>query len=248
MDMLREISRWSHVVFGFVGLVAFWFPVFAKKGGRLHVRAGKVFTACGYGVTASAFLSCGLLTRKFLGQGLSLREQPEAFSFLFLLAYLAIVTFASIRQGVRVVETKKNPAAIATAAHLATGWASIFGSFALLAFALIFRSSQTPLLLGLSPIGVLVGRSILRYASHPPQTPREWFYEHMGALLGAGIAFHTAFAVFGAQRMFGFETQGFWAFVPWFLPAAVGVPVSFLWERRYRRRFGDLAPAAEAVA
>ena len=248
MDWLREISRWSHVVFGFVGLAAFWFPVFAKKGGRLHVRAGKVFAICGYGVTASAVLSCGLLIRMFVERGTSIGGNPERFGFLFLLAYLAIVTYASIRQGVRVVETKKAPSEIATPVHLATGWAAILGSLSLLVFALVFRSSQTPLLLGLSPIGVLVGRSILRYANRPPESPREWFYEHMGALLGAGIAFHTAFAVFGAQRLFGFETQGFWAFVPWFLPAAVGVPASILWEKKYRRRFGDLAPAAEAVA
>lgn len=112
-----------------------------------------------YGVAASAFLSCGLLTHKFLDQGYSISVQPERFGFLFLLAYLAIVTYASIRQGARVVETKKAPATIATRGHLATGWASILGSVALLAFALLLRSPQTPLLLGLSPIGVLVGRS-----------------------------------------------------------------------------------------
>ena len=44
----------AHVATGFVGLVAFWIPLFARKGGRVHVRAGRVYTYCAYVVTLSA--------------------------------------------------------------------------------------------------------------------------------------------------------------------------------------------------
>ena len=71
MDLLREILRFSHVALGFTGLVAFWFPVFARKGATLHRRAGKVFVWSGYGVTLSAALSCAVLTSIILNQGLT---------------------------------------------------------------------------------------------------------------------------------------------------------------------------------
>ncbi len=35
----------AHIVTGSVGLVAFWVPVLAKKGGAAHRAWGKVFTA-----------------------------------------------------------------------------------------------------------------------------------------------------------------------------------------------------------
>ena len=44
----------AHVATGFIGLAAFWIPLFARKGGRVHVQAGRVFTYCAYVVTVSA--------------------------------------------------------------------------------------------------------------------------------------------------------------------------------------------------
>ena len=44
--LLFDILILTHVLTGFVGLAAFWVPVFASKGGRTHVRAGRVFVYC----------------------------------------------------------------------------------------------------------------------------------------------------------------------------------------------------------
>lgn len=32
--------------------------------------------------------------------------------------------------------------------------------------------------------------------------------------------------------------------LPWILPAAIGIPATFLWQRHYRRKFGELPPAS----
>jgi hypothetical protein len=45
----------AHIVVAFFGLVVFWIPIFARKGERVHVRAGKVFLYAAYFVGASAF-------------------------------------------------------------------------------------------------------------------------------------------------------------------------------------------------
>ena len=72
----------------------------------------------------------------------------------------------------------------------------------------------------------------------------------MGATLGAGIAFHTAFAVFGMRRFVDLSNAGLLSILPWVLPAAIGIPATSLWQRHYRRKFGEapVRPAASVPA
>ena len=43
---MLTILRQTHMLIGCIGLVTFWIPVFARKGGRLHRRAGRLFALC----------------------------------------------------------------------------------------------------------------------------------------------------------------------------------------------------------
>ncbi|MEM7583933.1 MAG: hypothetical protein AAF560_11170, partial [Acidobacteriota bacterium] len=113
MELLREILRWAHIILGFTGLVAFWFPVFSRKGGKLHRAAGKVFVYCGYGVAGSAFVSCAIVTHMILSRGLSAQNQANLAS-LAMLAYLALVTFVILRHSMRVLEAKRDPTLLDT--------------------------------------------------------------------------------------------------------------------------------------
>ena len=80
-----------------------------------------------------------------------------------------------------------------------------------------------------------------RFLANPRPTPMAWWYKHMEGMIGSGIAFHTAFLVFGGQRLFGGALmQGSWSFLPWILPAALGIPALQIWTRHYKRRFGEL--------
>ena len=63
----------------------------------------------------------------------------------------------------------------------------------------------------------------------------------MGAMLVTGVAFHTAFVVFGFGRLFNLGLTGFVAVVPWILPTLIGVPALVIWTRHYQRKFGDAA-------
>lgn len=244
MEVLREFLRWPHVIFGFTGLVAFWFPVFARKGATLHRRAGKVFVWCGYGVVVSAALSCAVITALILERGTVDQNRGNLASLAFL-AYLALVTFVILRYSMRVLESKRNPAKIDTPLERGLAYAAIAASLAIVAFALLWPTNMTIILLALSPIGISSGWGIRRYLDGADPSPRAWFYEHMGATLGAGIAFHTAFAVFGMRRVFELPGTGLIGILPWVLPAAIGIPGTFLWQRHYRKKFGDL-PAKPA--
>ncbi|MXY23275.1 MAG: hypothetical protein F4Y45_01985 [Acidobacteria bacterium] len=235
----------AHVATGFVGLVAFWIPVFARKGGRLHVRAGRVYAYCAYVVTLSAVtVSAGRIVSYQL-QGIGLAERPDLYGFAVFLGYLGVVTFATVRQAMRVVATRRTPEKLRTPFHEALGWASIAGSVTVISYALAVWSDLSPILLGLSPIGLFTGPGMLRLMRNPGARHMGWFYSHLGSMLGGGIAFHTAFAVFGAQRFWAYELAGPFAIVPWILPTVIGIPAIIVWTRYYRRKF---APAASAPA
>ena len=81
----------------------------------------------------------------------------------------------------------------------------------------------------------------LRYMKSDTPSKRAWMYEHLGAMLGAGIAFHTAFAVFGVTRLFDIELTGWVAIIPWVAPTVIGIPAIAIWTRHYRQKFGELA-------
>lgn len=246
METLRHSIRFAHIALGFTGLVAFWIPVFARKGSRLHVVAGRVFAWCVYFVAGSAVVNSLILMGLAIRSGQGPAASPDVFGFLVFLFYLGLTTFASGRHAVRVVEAKHDPTAIDTPFHRVMAVAPAAGSLVVIAYALRYWSGASIVFLALSTIGLSQGRDIWRYMTREPASRMSWWYEHMGAMLGTGIAFHTAFAVFGASRLLDYSLSGPLALVPWILPAAIGIPAIQVWTRHYRRRFGEL-PGAVAV-
>ena len=239
LEALREFSRWSHILVGFTGLVAFWIPVFARKGGNLHRKAGKVFIAAGYWVCASAALSCGLITTSIFSRGLA-AQNADSLSAVTFLSYLAWVTFVTLPYSTAVLKTKKDPTALDTPWFRFLAYSCFVASALLVTYATLFPSNWSLLLYVLSPIGIGTGLPMLRYMKGRGQSKKQWFFEHMSATIGTGIAFHTAFAVFGASRLFDLPRTGWISIIPWILPALIGTPALTLWRLYYRRKFGEL--------
>ncbi|MCY4400831.1 MAG: hypothetical protein OXE96_16040 [Gemmatimonadetes bacterium] len=235
--MLFNVLIWTHVATGFVGLAAFWVPVFARKGGRVHVRAGRIFTYSAYVVTLSAVTASVGRIASYQMQGIALADEPDRYGIALFLGYLGVTTFATVRHAIRVVATRQEPKTLGTPLHKALAWASIAGSATVIAFALGMWTNLSPILLGLSPIGIFTGRGMLRAVRNPGSEHMGWFFSHMGSMLGGGIAFHTAFIVFGAQRVWAYEIAGPLAAVPWLLPTVIGIPAIVVWTRYYRRKF-----------
>lgn len=242
METLFDTIRWFHISVGFTGLVAFWIPAFARKGGRTHVRVGRVFEWAAYIVAGSAvFNSLGRLLFALLS-GARLENNRGAFGLLVFLAYLGIFTFAAVRHAVRSVRLKNDFASLRTPFHFALAVSCVVGSAVVILYALLVWSSVSVVLLALSPIGVGQGIAMIRQMTRPPTARMAWYYAHMGNMIGAGIAFHTAFAVFGSNRFITLDLPGLWQVVPWILPATIGVPANWILETRYRKRFREPRP------
>lgn len=241
MDFLGDTARFIHVTFGFAGLAAFWIPIFAKKGAVNHVRFGKIFVRCAYIVLAAAAIALSLRLVGLARAGIGPQAEPTLFAFLVFLSYLTFVTFVTVRHGMGVLCHKRDPAALNTSLNRALAYLAIAASVSIITYGIVLSPPNAILLYALSPIGFGVGGGNLRYMKGTVPSPRAWLYEHLGAMLGAGIAFHTAFAVFGATRLFDIGLTGWVSVIPWILPAAIGIPATVIWTRQYRRRFGELA-------
>ena len=239
MDVVGDGFRLVHVVFGFIGLGAFWIPVFSKKGAANHVRFGKIFVWSAYILLSAAAVALGLRIADAIRQGIGLSDEPSYFAFLVFLGYLTLVTFVIVRHGVGVLRNKREPRRMHTILNRFLAMAAVTASIAIVLYALIVAPPNRILLFALSPIGISSGLGILRYINSEAPSRRAWMYEHMGAMLGGGIAFHTAFAVFGSSRLFDIGLEGWVAVIPWVAPAAIGIPAIVLWTRHYRRKFNE---------
>jgi len=239
--MFLTVLVFVHVTAGFVGLAAFWVPILTRKGGKNHKFFGKIFKYSAYLVLSAAMASvCYRLIEAF-SQGLRPSQDPDNFGFAVFLGYLAVVTLIGMRHGFVVLERKADLRLLNSPLNRSLGWLSISCSLGLIFFAIYYTPSNVIILLSLSPIGILTGSGILSAIAGKLQSKKAWFYEHMGALIGTGIAYHTAFAVFGSGQLFNLGLQGFAAVLPWIAPALIGIPAIIIWTRYYRRKFGDLA-------
>ena len=198
-------------------------------------------------LTALGSTSWALLhPSSWAGEPVSLGQIPaDDIMFIAILGFLGLLLLHGVETGVRAMRTRRRPDQFA-------GWRLQLLSLAvpaagagLLVFG-IFHLVQgagglflIPVALGAAGIaGYFTDR---RFLDNPRSTPMAWWYTHMEGMIGSGIAFHTAFLVFGGQRFFGGALmQTSWSFLPWILPSVLGIPVLHIWTRYYKRRFGEL--------
>jgi hypothetical protein len=246
MFEVYRAALFLHILAGFVGMAAFWTPALTRKGGTTHRAVGRVFYRATAIVAVTGLVMAGALfinplaaqpPRQALAPQAAAESIHRARLLVPFLLYLVLITFNPVYHGVRVLTTRQNPSLLPTPFHTALNVVTIAASVAMVALGLVLRQ---PIFIFMSPIGFLVGRGNLRYARRPPATPMAWWYEHMGSMLGGGIAFHTAFLVLGAGRLLGLQLEGLTAVVPWILPSLIGIPATAIWTRFYRRKFGEL--------
>ena len=256
-ETMHDLLRALHISTGFVGLAAFWIPVLVRKGGRLHVAAGRVFAACAYVVALTALGSTAwalLHPASWAGAAVTLGEiPPDQIMFVAILGFLGLLLLDGVEQGVRAMGTRHQPDRF-------VGWRRRFLCHAMGAAGLALAGFGFYHVVrgggGLFWIPVALGGASFagyfddrRSLANPRPTPMAWWYTHMGGMIGSGIAFHTAFLVFGGQRLWGGALmQGGWSFLPWILPSVLGFPALYFWTRHYKRKFGELPqPAAQGA-
>lgn len=240
MSILQAFFLLVHVIFGTIGLAAFWVPVLTRKGGKNHRLFGKVFKYSAYILLLAAALSLSIRIPQLLLSGLDNEENLIRLSFMVFLAYLLVVVYISMRHGFAVLKQKQDIRKLDIPLNRTLANLAIASSVLLVVFTIIVSPPMQILLYALSPIGVFTGLDIRSALKNREDYRQRWLYEHLGAMLGTGVAFHTAFAVFGANQLFDLNFSGFLQIIPWITPTLIGVPAIALWTRFYKKRYGDL--------
>lgn len=181
-----KIMLFTHVGLGVVALLTFWVAALAKKGSGPHKLAGKVYVLVMVGLLLPAIpLSWRALTQWKVDFGL----------FLF---YLLLITATALWRGWTAVRNKRDFAAYANAGFRRLGWVNIAAGAAVLGLG---AATAQPIFLGFSLVGILGGNGILKLAERGPAHSRWWMGEHIGAMLGCGVATHIAFLSIGLPRL-----------------------------------------------
>jgi hypothetical protein len=254
LSTLHSVVRLGHIGLGFVGLGLFWLILAIPKGSRWHVCCGKVFAGVTWIVGGSAlFSSLWALVHvdsfaPELQHHTDVEQVREIYHFIFaILLYLSAATLSGAVFGVQVMRRRDRHDDLRLTCL--PFWLSITAScaFVLMTFGvwhLVNTKASTggmvreayliPVVVGCFGLGTV--RQEWRYVFGPSQGNRAWLYRHVWHMCGTGVAFHTAFLVFGANRMFGFRLPGAWALIPWILPPVIGMSLTAEYIRQLKRK------------
>ena len=247
MSLLHQFAFYLHISIGTCALLLFWIPVFTRKGALDHKRFGRYFALAMYAVSISGLLMSSLdLLFPFAGHLPPQLDESEASraaaaaairqSALFLFS-LSVLVLTTTRHGWLVILQRDNREALRRPVHVGLIAGLLAAGLWLLVQGIITRS---PLFMGFAMLEIFVGVGALRYVFRATLSPKEWWIEHLGALIASGIGAYTAFFVFGGSRLLSALLSGpfeglsllFW-FGPWVIG---GIAIAVL-SRQYRRKF-----------
>jgi len=222
-----------HVIAGTIGLVAFWVPIAARKGGRSHRKWGRI--AC-YGFATAGALAIAMALLSLFGAEERLPSVTDRtlFDGLFgwMMLYLGLLTIGFVDYGLAVVRHARSREALRSlryqsviAAVVASAlYCGIYGT----------RIGE-PLMMAVALLGIgAMGFQQFFIWRPAAPSPQAYLGEHFRALIGMGISAYTAFMAVGLIRWVPEEV--FNPFI-WAGPSTVGVGliVWFTYQARSRK-------------
>ncbi len=221
MFLLFEVSRWLHIIAGFLALLLFWIPIVTKKGGKTHNRVGWLYVYAMSIVSVSAFYM-GLYRI-----ALDPAADASKISFSWFLLFISVLSGASAWYGIRVLRHKRRTAPHRKPVDL------LFPTLLLVSgigVSLYGFSIQMPLLQYFPFLGIGLGAAQLIYWLRSPKLSTHWVIEHISGMMTCSISTLTAFVVFGAPRLLAIESV---SILLWFLPTIALTPITVFFVVKY---------------
>lgn len=243
MLSLHTTLLYLHIVLGAIALVVYWLPIFTRKGGALHIQAGKVFYYLMLVVAGSGIVLCGIglidpigiyvaseqLTTEQANRMLVWRIPLTQFLLL-----LSLLTWVTVRHAIGVLKAKDNRA-------LLRRWyyqGPVFLMFPLAGFvAYKGISVGMPLLVIFATVSLVTATTISLYVYKKAVSPRAWIIEHFSSMVGSGIAVYTAFFAAGGRRLLAELLPDNWLLVSWLAAPVVGTAALITLTGYYKRKY-----------
>jgi hypothetical protein len=240
MNAIFSVTQTLHITVGAFALVLFWLPALLKKGSANHSRFGRYYVYAMYAVavTGCTMASLGLIDPSaFIANPsqepalLAGQVAARSSSWIFLL-YLSLLTFTSVRHGVLVLRHKAQRQQLKSPMHLLL-MLTLTVAGPMLAMRGYGQGQILPIIFGM--LGMAVGGGFLHYSFKASLSKMEWWIEHLGAMIGSGIACYTAFFAFGGSRLF--THYGSLQLMSWILPGIIGTFFIRYLSKQYQRKF-----------
>ena len=222
----------AHIVTGAIGLLVFWVPILARKGGTGHRLWGSVFT---WSMIATGTIAIGISSLTIhdpVGTHPHLEFAPALITGIFgwMMLYLAILTInlawygRSCIRGRRDHQINRRPVNLILQAAVTITAANCAWHGLMLGQALM---------IGISLVGFATAATNLWFIYKPHRGAQDWLKEHLKGLVGAGISVYTAFFAFGAVRLMPelALNPGLWA-----VPLTTGLAIILYHWRRISRQ------------
>lgn len=204
-----------HVILGTIALVVGVIPMIAKKGGKAHNITGILYCLAMLGVVVTALPLAYLKSNYFLGA-------------------IAVFSFYMCFTGYRFTKLKpgKKPNFFDYSASVFT--VIVACGMLYISFMALLQGGNAMFIgtiLGVFGIICLLmsGSDLRRYLSKKEKGKMDWFYSHIGRMIGSYIATFTAFAVQNSPLQP--------SLVNWLAPTLIGTIAIVMTIRYYRKKF-----------
>jgi hypothetical protein len=210
MEAIDKILLFIHIAMGSISLLVFWIPVFTKKGGNLHNKAGMLYVYTMWIVVITAFilsvinfLQKGYITAAFLG-------------------FLTLLTGHPLWYAVTILKHKNQiPVRLLKIRKVILGLL-VTSAAGLLIWSLILKVQGASILLLIFGIIGLTQLPLFLKSIKKSQEDGNWIAAHINGMISSGIAAYTAFFAFGGATFFGEIFSGPLNAIPWTLPSVIG--------------------------
>lgn len=218
---LYKLLLMLHAGFGALALITFWTAGLSRKGSPVHRAAGKIY-----------LLSMVALLVPALPLAIRVAQSRSPLGGIFLL-YLWAIVITSVWQSWRAIRDKRDWARYTGPVFRGLAMLNIASSLFILGVGVFAAKNSQAIFVGFSAVGLLGGISMLRFARQPPTQPRWWLKEHLGAMIGNGVATHIAFLAIGLPKLLPSLAGPALQNIAWLGPLAIAVFARIWLGRRY---------------
>ena len=236
---IHQTIFYLHLLLGSIALIAFWLPIFSKKGSKRHIQSGKAFAWSMYAVSISGLIMTIMalafpiatyaISPEVVGDKLlwTIERIRNLNSFLFM---LSLLVFCTTHHALMVVKHKTDRDALKTSNYLLP--VILLGISGLIMIG--WGAQKTNILhMVFGGISAFASFGIIQYVFRKDVAINAWLIEHFSGLIGSGIGAYTAFFAFGGRRVLDHIFVGYLQLIPWIAPSIIGIAFTMWLTRKY---------------
>jgi uncharacterized membrane protein len=214
-------TAFIHASIGTLALLTFWVAGLSKKGSVIHKAAGKIYLLAMTGIIISAFpLTISML----------LNKNPAGGSFFL---YLLVITTTSVWCSWRAIRDKRDWSRYVGKIFKFLMVLNLLSALAIVSVAVMIPNDIQIILMAFSIIGIMNAVKMFRFSRKAPADPRWWLEQHLGSMIGNGVATHIAFLSVGLPRVLPMLSGPVLQNLAWLGPLTLSFVAAIYLTRKY---------------